>query len=79
LSVRDATRVELFQADVAQEAMKLIQRQHGRSRVIDRRGQGARGDVHHDAKRKAGILFHRPLRPKGNHVVQRRLIDVPVC
>ena len=44
-------------ADRAQHAVKLIDRQHGGGRIIDRGRQCPDGDVDHDTKRKGRILI----------------------
>src|SRR5579872_4416846 len=55
--VHDLVGAQITLADRAQHAVKLIDRQHGGGRVVDRRRQRPDGDVDHDPKRKGRILI----------------------
>ena len=68
-----ASRLAL--ADVHQESVNLIQCQHGGRRIVNARRQSLVGDVHHDAKRKTRVLFHRPLGTDGDTGTQSAGLD----
>src|SRR5262245_9163801 len=59
--VRDAFAGQLPFADYPQQAMNLIERQHGCGGIVDGWRQGLQGNVDHDAKAEERVLFQRPL------------------
>ena len=74
-AVEDLLVVQVPLADRAQQAMKLVDGEHGGGRIVDRRRQRLDRDIDDDAKREGGVLLHGALRPEGNLSAQPALVD----
>ena len=62
-------------ANHSQQAMKLVDGEHSRGRIVDGRRQSLDGDIDQDAKREHRVLLERTLRPKHGGVPQPAIID----
>lgn len=53
-------------AEHAKQAMKLVDGEYSRRRIVDRLGQGLDRYIDQDAKCKGGVLFYGALGPEGD-------------
>ena len=64
--IRYFVSAQVLVSGLAEQLLKLVDCNHGRCRIIDRRRQSLELDVDHDAECKSGVLLHGPLRPEGH-------------
>ena len=74
---------QLGAGDHVQQVAEVVQRLHGRCRVVDRGRECLDRDVDEDADRERGILVDRPLDPERHHPAEAglgafRVIDAAV-
>src|SRR5262249_36108493 len=69
-SVSNNSSIQISLPYLAEEMMDLVQGENRRGRVVYCRRQSLEGNIHHDAKRKSGILFERAFLANGNRLTQ---------
>ena len=74
--VDDLLGAQVAQADQAQQAVQLVDGEHRGGRIVDRRRQRLRGNVHQDAEREHRILLHGALGAEGGQLAQPFLVDL---
>src|SRR5258706_195044 len=66
---------QVAQADQAQQAVQLVDGEHGRCRIVDRRRQRLQRDIDQNAKSEQRILLDRALYTEGNQLPQPAIVD----
>ena len=71
----DGVGAEIAPARAAQQAVKLVDGEHGGGRVVDRRGERLDRDIDEDANAEQRVLLHRALGAEDDAVAQHLVID----